>query len=178
GLARYFEAFKPEFKSIAYSGWGAELIPDADILQSQFPDVLEEMDTKRARIAELTALFAAADEKDEDESADDEDEENGVLPSGQVKALKDELKELNATWKTAMKELKALTIDLFTEFDKPSSLSGLKKGYLTKGMNAKTPDFASGQIILDAAKSIGHTSDYIPAIQQRMRDGQIGRAHV
>ena len=31
-----------------------------------------------------------------------------MLPGDEVKALKDELKELNATWKTALKELKAL----------------------------------------------------------------------
>ena len=46
-LASYFEFFKPEFKSIAFSGWGPELIPDDDILQSQFPEILAEMEQKR-----------------------------------------------------------------------------------------------------------------------------------
>jgi type I restriction enzyme M protein len=44
-LARYFEFFKPEFKSIAFSRWGPELIPDDDILNSQFPEILAEMET-------------------------------------------------------------------------------------------------------------------------------------
>lgn len=63
-LASYLELFKPDLKSIAFSGWGAELIPDTDILQSQFPDILAQMEQKRLRIAELAALFAAADEED------------------------------------------------------------------------------------------------------------------
>jgi len=98
-LARYFEFFKPEFKSIAFSGWGPELIPDADILQSQFPTVLAEMEQNRLRLAELAALFAAADEEDYEDSDD-----TGVLPSTEVKRLKAELKELNAQAKLAKKE--------------------------------------------------------------------------
>ena len=98
-LARYFEFFKPEFKSIAFSGWGPELIPDADILQSQFPEVLAEMEKNRLRLAELAALFAAADEEDYEDSDD-----TGVLPGDEVKRLKAELKELNAQAKLAKKE--------------------------------------------------------------------------
>ena len=98
-LARYFEFFKPEFKSIAFSGWGPELIPDDDILQSQFPEVLAEMEKNRLRLAELAALFAAADEEDYEDSDD-----TGVLPGDEVKRLKAELKELNAQTKLAKKE--------------------------------------------------------------------------
>lgn len=98
-LARYFEFFKPEFKSIAFSGWGPELIPDDDILQSQFPEVLAEMEKNRLRLAELAALFAAADEEDYEDNDD-----TGVLPGDEVKRLKAELKELNAQAKLAKKE--------------------------------------------------------------------------
>jgi type I restriction enzyme M protein len=98
-LARYFEFFKPEFKSIAFSGWGPELIPDDDILQSQFPEVLAEMEKNRLRLAELAALFAAADEEDYEDSDD-----TGVLPGDEVKRLKAELKELNGQAKLAKKE--------------------------------------------------------------------------
>jgi type I restriction enzyme M protein len=98
-LARYFELFKPEFKSIAFSGWGPELIPDSDILQSQFPEVLAEMERNRARLAELAALFAAADEEDYEDSDD-----TGVLPADEVKRLKAELKERRAAAKLARKE--------------------------------------------------------------------------
>lgn len=98
-LARYFEYFKPEFKSIAFSGWGPELIPDDEILQSQFPEILADMERKRSRLAELAALFAAADEEDY-EDADD----TGVLPAEQVKALKARLKESRAAARLAKKE--------------------------------------------------------------------------
>jgi len=98
-LARYFESFKPEFKSIAFSGWGPELIPNDDILQSQFPEVLAEMEKHRLRLAELAALFAAADEDDYEDTDD-----TGVLPGDEVKRLKVELKELNAQARLAKKE--------------------------------------------------------------------------
>jgi type I restriction enzyme M protein len=98
-LASYFEFFKPEFKSIAFSGWGPELIPDDDILQSQFPNILAQMEQKRLRLAELSALFAAADEENYEDS-----DETGVLPDSEVKALRAELKEANAQTKLAKKE--------------------------------------------------------------------------
>ena len=54
------DVLKADFKSIAASGWGPELIPDEDILQSQFPEILAEQEQAQARLAELQALFAAA----------------------------------------------------------------------------------------------------------------------
>ena len=98
-FANYVNQLKADFKSIAASGWGAELIPDAEILQSQFPQVLAEQEQNRARLAELQALFAAADEDDFEDG-----DETGVLPSDEVKALKAELKELNTRAKLARKE--------------------------------------------------------------------------
>jgi type I restriction enzyme M protein len=55
-FARYVDELKADLKSIAASGWGPELIPDAEIVESQFPEVLAEMETKRVRLAELNAL--------------------------------------------------------------------------------------------------------------------------
>ena len=98
-FARYVDDLKADLKSIAASGWGAELIPDAEILQSQFPEVLSLMEQKRLRLAELTALFAAADEEDYEDSDD-----TGLLPADEVKTLKAALKELNAQTKLAKKE--------------------------------------------------------------------------
>ena len=167
-FARYVDELKADLKSIAASGWGPELIPDADILESQFPEVLEEMEQKRTRLAELTALFAAADEED----YEDEDDV-GVLPGDQVKALKDELKELNATWKTAIKELKALATDLFTEMKVAGVLPGsVKKGDVTRGMSAKDADFSAGQVILDLAATAKFTSDRVESVRERMQDGR------
>ena len=167
-FARYVDEFTADLKSIAASGWGPELIPDADILESQFPEVLAEMEQKRTRLAELTALFAAADEED----YEDEDDV-GVLPGDQVKALKDELKELNATWKTALKELKALATDLFTEMKVAGVLpSGVKKSEVTRGMSAKDADFSAGQVILDLAANANFTSDRVESVRERMQDGR------
>jgi type I restriction enzyme M protein len=162
-FARYVDELKADLKSIAASGWGPELIPDADILESQFPEVLAEMEAKRSRLAELTALFEAADEVD----YEDEDDV-GVLPGDQVKALKDELKELNATWKTALKELKALATDLFTEMKVAGALpNGVKKSDVTRGMSVKDADFSAGQVILDLAAKASFTSERVESVRER-----------
>ncbi len=57
------------------------------------------MKRNRLRLAELAALFAAADEEDYEDSDD-----IGVLPGDQVKTLKVELKETKAQAKLAKKE--------------------------------------------------------------------------
>lgn len=98
-FARYVDELKADLKSIAASGWGPELIPDADILESQFPEVLAELEQKRARLAELAALFAAADEEDYEDPDD-----IGVLPGDQVKELKAKLKQLKGDAKLAKRD--------------------------------------------------------------------------
>ena len=98
-FANYINQLKADLKSIAASGWGPELIPDQEILASQFPEVLEELEQSRTRLAELQALFAAADEDDFEDT-----DETGVLPSDDVKKLKAELKDLNTRAKLAKKE--------------------------------------------------------------------------
>ncbi len=87
-FANYVDQLKADFKSIAASGWGPELIPDEEILQSQFPDILKELEDAQTRLAELQALFAAADEEEFEDSDD-----TGVMNSDQVKDLKARLKE-------------------------------------------------------------------------------------
>ncbi|MFV8226230.1 type I restriction-modification system subunit M [Christiangramia aquimixticola] len=100
-FAGFWDDLKSEFKSVAASGWGPELIPEIDILQSQFPEVLEQMDADRNRIAELESLFDAAEAEDyEDEN------ETGVLNKENVKELKARLKEVNANLKNHRKQLK------------------------------------------------------------------------
>ena len=131
---------KADFKSIAASGWRPELIPDADILKSQFPEILAEMETKRMRIAELAALFAAADEED----YEDEDD-IGVLPSEQLKVLKDDLKDLKAAYVQHFKGLKTAVNDLFTELKLAKSDSEWtteRETLLVRGTQP-APDFAS-----------------------------------
>lgn len=98
-FANYVNQLKADFKSIAASGWGPELIPDEELVASQFPEILEELEQSRARLAELQALFAAAAEEDFEDG-----DETGVLPGDEVKRLKAEFKDLNTHARLAKKE--------------------------------------------------------------------------
>jgi type I restriction enzyme M protein len=98
-FAGWVDMLKADFKSIAASGWGPELIPDDDILASQFADVLTEQDTARTRLAELQALFTAADDEDFDDADD-----SGVMNSEQVKDLKARLKDAKGQAKLCKKD--------------------------------------------------------------------------
>lgn len=106
-MANNFKQHEADLKSIANSGWNAELIPDEEILESQFPELLENLKKDAARITELEALFAAGNDSTEDDSDETEEEsESGVLPKVQVKALKDAKKENNGQLRDLKKELK------------------------------------------------------------------------
>ena len=105
-MASNFKNSEAQLKSIANSGWNAELIPDEEILQSQFPQVLADIKKDQARINELDALFAAANEvlEDDEQEGSDDENENGVLPKVQVKQLKDDKKENNGQLRDLKKE--------------------------------------------------------------------------
>lgn len=168
-FANYVDRLKADFKSIAASGWGAELIPDEEILQSQFPDILAELEQAQSRMAELQALFAAASEEDFEDSDD-----VGVLPADEVSKKKDDLKQHNADWKAQLKAVKDLAGDIFTELKTAGLLPvSVKKGeYCTEGFNAKDPQFANGQRILDLAAQAGFVSEYAGALTAAMQQGQ------
>ncbi|MCD6584271.1 MAG: SAM-dependent DNA methyltransferase [Desulfobacteraceae bacterium] len=168
-IANYVNLLKADFKSIAASGWGPGLIPDEEILQSQFSEVLEEMAQAQNRIAELQALFsAAADEEDFEDT-----EETGVMPGSEVKAKKDELKILNGEWKAHLKEMKALAGNIFIEIKAAELLpKDAKKGYYcTEGMTQKEPQFKNGGRILELVGQVRHSSDYADALRQAMEQG-------
>ena len=109
-VASYIKNLESDLKSVAASGWGAELIPEEQILQSQFPEVLAKIEKDRTRIAELEGLFAAANES-EDEDLENVDTENGVLPKALVKAIKDERKTLAGDVKGIKKLVKERRVD-------------------------------------------------------------------
>ncbi len=171
-FANYYNLLKSDFKSIAASGWGPELIPDDDILKSQFPEVLEELEQQRSRLAELQALFAAASEEDFEDT-----EDTGVLPADQVKTLKADLKVANAAWKAELKTLKDTAKDLFTELKVARLITTTgpnnepKSHYLTEGLGQKEAVFANGQRILDLAAHFKHASDFTPIIKEAMENG-------
>lgn len=169
-FANYIDILKADFKSIAASGWGPELIPDEDILQSQFPEVLEALEQAQTRLAELQALFAAADEEDFEDT-----EDSGVLPGSEVKNKKDDLKKANVDWKAQLKLIKELAGNIFTEIKAADLLpKGEKKGtYCTEGLTQKDPQFANGQRILDLAKQVNHQTEYTEAITEAVKQGQL-----
>lgn len=172
-FANYINQLKADLKSIAASGWGPELIPDQEILASQFPEILEALEQDRARLAELQALFAAADEEDFEDS-----DETGVLPSEEVKTFKAEMKELNAQWKAELKILKAAATDLFAEIKAAGLLpKGAKKGYYcSEGLAQKDALFDNGQRILELAQQVGLSSPFAETVQAAMEAGKLAKA--
>ncbi|MBT3176923.1 MAG: SAM-dependent DNA methyltransferase [Desulfobacula sp.] len=167
-FANYVNLLKADFKSIAASGWGPELIPDNDILQSQFPEVLAEMEQAKTRLSELQALFSAANEDDFEDA-----EDTGVLPGDEVKNKKAELKAQNIEWKAHLKELKALVGNIFSEIKVKGLLpKGKLKGYYcSEGLTQTEPQFANGQRILDLAKEVNHFSEYANDLVHAVKQG-------
>lgn len=109
-FAEFASELAADFKSVAASGWNAELIPADEILKSQFPEVLAEVEAAQARIAELEAMFEAvkpeedAEEEEVDLSTYEFDDEQPVLPKAVVDALKARRKEVVAELKTVKKK--------------------------------------------------------------------------
>ena len=171
-FAAYMNRLAPDFKSVSASGWGPELIPEEDILHSQFPEVLEKMEADAARIAELEGLFAAADVEDAEP-----DEETGVLPSETVKALKDEKKAWDAAWKDRLKELKMAIGDLFTVLKGDEGVPrGRKKGEFTEGLTQKTADFDVADRIMELAEGDGRYGEFVGRVRESRDAGKAARA--
>lgn len=90
---------------MAASGWNAELIPDDEILESQFPDVLKELRMNESRKEELEAVFKEVNDLEEGVWNEDDYE---VWPKDELKELKEQLKALNVEIKEAKKEIKLI----------------------------------------------------------------------
>ena len=98
-------AISTDFKSVDASGWNAELIPDHEILESQFPEVLKELKENEARRDEVQAKFDEVNEL-EDDVWNEEDYE--VWRSKELKEHKEAIKALKGERKEADKEYKLL----------------------------------------------------------------------
>jgi type I restriction enzyme M protein len=157
-MARYVDTLKTDLKSVAASGWGAELIPDDEILQSEFPALIEELASKRARIDEVQALFAAADE----EGYEDEDY-SGVLASTEVKRLKDLLKAQGAELKTLAKAAQGAAKDLVAELGLPKAAAKLG--------NLGDPDVPAVDRLAAAASKAGSTSHFAEPVRALAEQG-------
>jgi type I restriction enzyme M protein len=108
-FAEFANQLAADFKSVAASGWNADLIPAEEILQSQFPEVLKELSDAHSRIAELQAMFDAVkpEEGQEEEEVDlstfEFSDELPVLPKAVADALKARKKEVSAELKSLKK---------------------------------------------------------------------------
>lgn len=110
-LAAYWNELNIDLKSVAASGWNAELIPDDEILESQYPGILRELREKEARKDELEAMFWEVNELEEDVWSEEDYE---VWPAKElkehkdlIKLLKGELKEKEKRAKDLQKRIKA-----------------------------------------------------------------------
>ncbi|MCR8923198.1 N-6 DNA methylase [Dasania sp. GY-MA-18] len=166
-MANNFKKQEADLKSIANSGWNAELIPDAEILQSQFPEVLENLKTDQARITELEALFAAANEvEDEYAETDEGDSESGVLPKALVKQLKADKKEINGQLRDLKKELKYAKKD--PETQTAISRHSREGGNLVEILERKIDVLAQANEAIDA-KLAQHS-----ALEKELKDLKAG----
>ena len=110
-FAQYVDDLETDFKSVAASEWNAELIPEEDILESQFPELLAESRAKQARKEELEALFAEVETQCiasllEESEWNETDYE--VIPKGRITEIKATIKLLNGQRKELEKEVKTL----------------------------------------------------------------------
>lgn len=104
-LAAYWNELNTDLKSVAASGWNAELIPDDEILESQYSEVLKELREKEARKEELQALFMEVNELEDDVW---QEEDYVVWRNKELKEHKEGIKTLKGERKEADKEYKNL----------------------------------------------------------------------
>lgn len=169
-LAHYFSELQTDFKSVAASGWNAELIPDDEILESQFPEILEELRNKRARKEEIQAIF---DEVNGLEEGEWQASEYEAVPKDMLKEIKAEIKRLNGELKELQKEQKILTTRL-TAYGAGSSLTydiKAKQIEIDKTIaEIKTSIVSNERLILhhtELEKELKECSDLVRAIERR-----------
>ncbi len=170
-LARFIDGLKADLKSIAASGWGPELIPAEEILASQFPKVIAELEKKQARIAELQALFAAADEEDY------EDDGAGVLPSEELAALRESLKTTKANLKELTKAAKDSVGDLKTDLTAHKA-KGLDQALFKIGGTLGEPDLVSALALAKLAAKHKWASPFLAPIAALAEQGETLQAQI
>lgn len=124
-FARWWNELKSDFKSVAASGWGPELIPDDELIASEFPEVAQTLEQNKNRIAELEAMIAEVEDMDEDEF---EQLENGLIPKSIANELKVRVKDLKVEkTETAKKEIAEMNTTLKKDKTLRDELRDLKK---------------------------------------------------
>lgn len=108
-FAEFSSELAADFKSVAASGWNADLIPADEILASQFPDVHKELQDAEESIAKLQGEFDAVapaeDAEVEEVDLDTYDFDDGVevLSKAVLDALKARRKAMAAEFKKTKK---------------------------------------------------------------------------
>jgi type I restriction enzyme M protein len=144
-LATYWSELNTDLKSVAASGWNAELIPDDEILESQYPEVLKELRDNEARRDELQAKFTEVNELEDDvwQEEDYDVWRNKELKEHKegIKALKGERKEADKEYKNLQKRIKANEKALRDQLELEAEIKTLK---------AESQKFLSEVLRLDA----------------------------
>ena len=130
-FAAFWSTISNDIKSVIASGWNAELIPDNEILQSQFPEVLIELKENENRRDEIQAMFDEVNELEEDAWNEDDYE---VWRTKELKEHKDAIKELRGerreadnAYKKLQKRIKANEKALKKQPELASEIAKLQK---------------------------------------------------
>jgi type I restriction enzyme M protein len=123
-FAAYWSSLETDLKAVAASGWNADLIPEDEILQSQFPTILAELAKNEARRDELEAMYKEVNDLEEGEYNEDDYE---VFPKDVLKEFKDDLKTIGGSLKQLKSEIKALGIRIKANEDNSDLKAELEK---------------------------------------------------
>ncbi|MDQ7815974.1 MAG: hypothetical protein RDU14_03050 [Melioribacteraceae bacterium] len=104
-FAHFWNTIAADLKSVAASNWNPELIPDEEILESQFPEILQELREKESRRDELEALFKEVNELEEGQYNEEDYE---VFPKDILAEHKERIKENGAKQKAYEKQINNL----------------------------------------------------------------------
>jgi type I restriction enzyme M protein len=129
--------------------------------------LIEELAAKRARIDEVQALFAAADE----EGYEDEDE-TGVLGGETVASLRAEDKALKAQFKTLVKEAKEVTRTIKTAIERRDAWpDGWGKADFGIGGTQTAPDLDGARRTLSIAEEALIEPSLLAPVSQLVNEG-------
>ena len=164
-FAQYIEDLKYDFKSVAASAWKAELIPDDEILESQFPPVLAKYRNALARRDELEALFETVNELEEGEWNEDDYE---AIPKKQITEIKGQIKNNTKQKNLLAKELAKIE----------KQIKAFQKDIDAKKPVPKKVEIATQQIEILTAKSDELRNEITPYEDSITADTESIKKHV
>lgn len=161
-IAQFFTDLKYDFMSVVSSGWNAELIPEDEILESQFHEVLKELREAEARRDEIQAQFDSVNEMEKEEGWNPEEfdlENADVIPKSVIKNIKSDIKTNNGEINSIKKEIKTLEKRI-SAYKKSKDINVQEEiSKLEAEIQSKTSEMAPYQNIVDElnAKIKTHT---------------------